>query len=66
LKAAQHGSRFSSGAEMLAQTRPADVLISVGRNTYGHPHPAVLARIEEVGAKVWRTDQAGTVRWPLP
>ncbi|MFB9992917.1 DNA internalization-related competence protein ComEC/Rec2 [Deinococcus oregonensis] len=66
LKAAHHGSRFSSGAEMLAQTHPADVLISVGRNTYGHPHPAVLARIEEVGAKVWRTDQLGTVRWPLP
>ncbi|WP_346763221.1 MBL fold metallo-hydrolase [Deinococcus sp. Arct2-2] len=66
LKAAHHGSRFSSGEAVLTQTRPKDVLISVGRNTYGHPHPTVLARIEAVGAKVWRTNQAGTVRWPLP
>ncbi|ANE42845.1 competence protein ComEC [Deinococcus puniceus] len=67
LKAAHHGSRFSTGQTVLAQTRPEDVLISVGaRNTYGHPHPTVLARIQAVRAKVWRTDQMGTVRWPLP
>jgi len=66
LKAAHHGSRYSTGAAILKESTPADVLISVGRNTYGHPHPDVLARIGKVGARVWRTDQAGTVRWPLP
>lgn len=66
LKAAHHGSRYSTGAALLKESTPADVLISVGRNTYGHPHPDVLARIGEVGARVWRTDQVGTVRWPLP
>ncbi|ABF45874.1 DNA internalization-related competence protein ComEC/Rec2 [Deinococcus geothermalis DSM 11300] len=66
LKAAHHGSRHSTGEAILKESTPHDVLISVGRNTYGHPHPDVLKRIGEVGAKVWRTDQLGTVRWPLP
>ncbi|MDL2344418.1 DNA internalization-related competence protein ComEC/Rec2 [Deinococcus sp. MIMF12] len=66
LKAAHHGSRHSTGEALLRESTPADVLISVGRNTYGHPHPDVLERVRAVGAKVWRTDQAGTVRWPLP
>jgi competence protein ComEC len=66
LKAAHHGSRYSTGAALLKESTPADVLISVGRNTYGHPNPGVLARIGAAGARVWRTDQVGTVRWPLP
>lgn len=66
LKAAHHGSRYSTGEALLRQTTPQDVLISVGRNTYGHPTQAVLDRVAAAGARVWRTDQAGTVRWPLP
>ncbi|WP_051935423.1 DNA internalization-related competence protein ComEC/Rec2 [Deinococcus sp. YIM 77859] len=66
LKAAHHGSRHSTGEALLKESTPQDVLISVGRNTYGHPHPDVLKRVAEAGARVWRTDQLGTVRWPLP
>ena len=66
LKAAHHGSRFSTGTALLAQTTPKDVVISVGRNTYGHPTQAVLDRIAAARARVWRTDQSGTIRWPLP
>lgn len=66
LKAAHHGSHFSSSAEFLRQTSPKDMLISVGRNTYGHPHKDVLARLKQAGIKAWRTDQLGTVYWPLP
>ncbi|KEF33234.1 competence protein ComEC [Deinococcus sp. RL] len=66
LKAAHHGSRHSTGAALLRQSTPADVVVSVGRNSYGHPHPEVLARVEAAGARMWRTDQLGTVRWPLP
>ncbi|WP_177183062.1 DNA internalization-related competence protein ComEC/Rec2 [Deinococcus reticulitermitis] len=66
LKAAHHGSRYSTGETLLRQTTPRDVLISVGRNTYGHPTQAVLDRIAAAGARVWRTDHTGTVRWPLP
>ncbi|KQQ99410.1 DNA internalization-related competence protein ComEC/Rec2 [Deinococcus sp. Leaf326] len=67
LKTAHHGSRFSTDAAFLAQTAPRDALISVGaRNTYGHPNAAVLDRLAGAGARVWRTDLQGTVRWPLP
>ncbi|PNY81829.1 DNA internalization-related competence protein ComEC/Rec2 [Deinococcus koreensis] len=66
LKAAHHGSRFSTGDALLQQTAPADAVISVGRNTYGHPHPDVLGRLQAAGVKVWRTDQSGTIRWPIP
>lgn len=66
LKAAHHGSRYSTGAELLRQSTPADAVISVGRNTYGHPHPDVLRRLQDSGVRVWRTDQSGTIRWPLP
>lgn len=66
LKAAHHGSRYSTGEAILRQTTPADAVISVGRNTYGHPHPDVLSRLQTAGVKVWRTDQSGTIRWPIP
>ncbi|AZI42825.1 DNA internalization-related competence protein ComEC/Rec2 [Deinococcus psychrotolerans] len=67
LKTAHHGSRFSSGQAFLDETRPHDAVISVGRsNSYGHPNPQVLDRLQASGVKVWRTDQVGTVRWPLP
>ena len=66
LKTAHHGSRFSSGDDFLTETRPRDAIISVGRNTYGHPNAQVLERLQAAGVKVWRTDEVGTVRWPLP
>ncbi|ULH14860.1 DNA internalization-related competence protein ComEC/Rec2 [Deinococcus sp. KNUC1210] len=66
LKTAHHGSRFSSTDPFLNETQPKDVVISVGRNTYGHPNPDLLARLAARGVRVWRTDQVGTVRWPIP
>ena len=67
LKTAHHGSRFSTGEAFLQETRPRDAVISVGRaNSYGHPNPQVLDRLSAAGVRVWRTDQVGTLRWPLP
>ena len=66
LKTAHHGSRFSSGDAFLAETQPQNAVISVGRNTYGHPNGDLLARLAARNVKVWRTDQVGTIRWPIP
>ncbi|WP_291423787.1 DNA internalization-related competence protein ComEC/Rec2 [Deinococcus sp.] len=67
LKTAHHGSRLSTSADFLAHTTPRDALISVGaHNTYGHPNPDVLERLAAAHVRVWRTDQSGTVRWPVP
>ena len=37
-------------------------LISVGQNNkYGHPDWDALVRIDEIGAKIYRTDLYGTI-----
>lgn len=62
LKVAHHGSRTSSSTDFLRTVKPETALISLGANNdYGHPHQAALRRIEQSKAKVWRTDQQGTI-----
>lgn len=62
LKAGHHGANTSSSTPFLEAVSPRVVVISVGAdNSYGHPHPAMLARAEAVGATVLRTDLMGTI-----
>ena len=61
LVAGHHGSRYSTGSALLQTVTPEIVVISVGENSYGHPAPETLARIEASGALVLRTDAAGTI-----
>ena len=61
LKASHHGARIG-GTEIIEDISPEVLLISDGKdNSYGHPHPETLKAAQEVGAKVFRTDQSGTV-----
>ncbi len=57
LKAAHHGSKTSSCPEFLEKVSPSLAVISVGENSYGHPDKGVLARLEEFGIQVKRTDK---------
>lgn len=61
LVAGHHGSQSSTGAALLSATAPDIVLISVGKNRYGHPNEEVLARIDAIGAAVYRTDLNGDI-----
>lgn len=62
IKAGHHGSNTSTGPALLAAARPAVAVVSAGKdNTYGHPHPDVVARIEEAGAHVVSTAESGTL-----
>jgi len=61
LKVGHHGSRGSTGDAWLDALRPRLAVISVGRNDYGHPAPATLARLAAHGIPVRRTDQEGTI-----
>ena len=59
LKVAHHGSSYQEGA-FLDAVAPAVALVPVGAgNDYGHPNPAVLARLARGGARVLRTDVDG-------
>ena len=63
LKAAHHGSRFSSCEDFIRLTSPTFTVISCGRNnSYGHPHEETLERLREGESTALRTDLAGAVR----
>lgn len=62
LKAGHHGSKTSTGNELLAAASPEAVVISVGdKNRYGHPHPIVVDRLKNF--RTLRTDELGSIRW---
>jgi competence protein ComEC len=61
LKVGHHGSRGSTGEDWLEALAPPVAVISLGRNDYGHPAPATLARLRAHGVAVHRTDREGTI-----
>ncbi len=61
LKVAHHGSKYSSSNEFLENVKPKIAVISVGKNSYGHPTPETLQRLENFGIHILRTDEYGDV-----
>ncbi len=62
LIAGHHGSAGSTGEELLQQTKPEYVFISVGEsNRYGHPAKKLLERLAQYGCLIYRTDLHGTI-----
>ncbi len=64
LKAGHHGSRTSTSLTFAEAVHPEYAIISAGKdNTYGHPHKEVLNILEKVGAKIFSTAIAGTIKF---
>lgn len=62
LKAAHHGSNTSSSAAFINAVSPAGTILSYGKgNSYGHPHAAVVSRLQKVGSKIYSTAEAGNI-----
>lgn len=62
LKVGHHGSTTSTSQNFLNQIKPQYAIISVGKdNDYGHPNEKILQRLENIGAKTFRTDECGTI-----
>ena len=62
LKVAHHGSRTSTSRELLEDRRTQIAAVSAGRgNSFGHPAPEVLRRLDSICAVVCRTDFEGEV-----
>lgn len=62
LKVAHQGSKTSSDEGFLRAVLPEYAVISVGKNNYGHPHSAVVERLQSIGATIWRTDWHRDIR----
>lgn len=64
LKAGHHGSKYSTSDAWIAAVRPKIVAISAGlNNSYGHPSPETIARIQKQGSQIMRTAEEGTLRF---
>ncbi|MDO8488163.1 MAG: MBL fold metallo-hydrolase [bacterium] len=62
LKVPHHGSKTAMIDEWIKQVSPQLAVIEVGKNNrFGHPRPEALHQLEEVGAKILRTDLNGEV-----
>lgn len=59
-KLAHHGSKNSTSRAFLQSINPKVAIISVGANTYGHPHQSVLELLKNV--LIYRTDINGDIK----
>lgn len=62
LKAAHHGSAGSSSEDFLEYYLPDFTVLSYGEgNTYGHPAPEAVERLEDTGTRLLRTAKSGAI-----
>ena len=62
LHVGHHGSKTSSSVEFIETVSPEYAVISCGiDNSYGHPHAGPLNTLRGVGAKLFRTDEQGSI-----
>ncbi|MDT8364394.1 MAG: DNA internalization-related competence protein ComEC/Rec2 [Nitrosomonas sp.] len=62
LIAPHHGSKSSSSAAFVHHVNPAYAIFSMGyRNPFNHPHPEVVSRYREQGARILRSDRDGAI-----
>ena len=61
LKAPHHGSYNGFTSEFLEDAEPEVIAISVGSNTYGHPHAEALEAYTSAAETVLRTDLHGQI-----
>ena len=63
LKVGHHGSNTSSSESFLNQVKPTYSIIMAGKNnSYGLPTQNILDRLTNLGSKIYRTDEIGTIK----
>ncbi len=62
LKVAHHGSKYSTGVELLDLIQPELSIISCSyQNKYGHPHKELLERLRQVESEILITYKSGAI-----
>ena len=63
-KISHHGSLSANSLEFLNAVQPNVTVISVGAtNTFGHPSPVILDRLQMLPVNMYRTDKQGTIQF---
>lgn len=65
LMVGHHGSKNSTSRELLDTVRPKEAIISVGKNSFGHPNQDILTNLIKRGVIVRRTDEIGDIEYTL-
>lgn len=63
LKFPHHGSKTGIREDFLAAIQPKEAVISVGKNSYGHPTSEALELLKKYDIKVRRTDLEGEIKY---
>lgn len=61
IKIPHHGSINGLTENYLKTLMPKVAVISVGKNSWGHPRPEILEMLERYNVKILRTDQMGNI-----
>ncbi|WP_243300438.1 S-layer homology domain-containing protein [Bacillus litorisediminis] len=61
LKVSHHGSDTGTSQSFVNVLKPEIAVISVGENSYGHPHDVVVNRLAQAGAQIYSTMQSGDI-----
>lgn len=62
LKVGHHGSKYSTSKKFVELVSPEVALISVGKNSYGHPTQQALTVLKDIKTNILRTDTNGAIR----
>jgi len=63
LKFPHHGSKTGMTKEFIEQIKPKEAIISVGKNSYGHPTSEALDLLKSFKVVVRRTDMEGEIKY---
>ena len=61
LKVPHHGSKTGMTQAFIDWIKPAVSIISVGKNSYGHPSAEAIDMLQKAGSAIHRTDQEGDI-----
>lgn len=61
IKIGHHGSASSTSNELLKRVNPTYAVISVGKNSYGHPTASTLNKLIQSDITIYRTDLQGDI-----
>lgn len=61
LKVPHHGSKSGMTQAFIDWIKPAVSIISVGKNSYGHPSAEAINMLQKAGSEIIRTDQKGDI-----